>query len=299
MITLEKQVIKVLSISGPGTQFTHDDVSDLFSSSDPVCKIDSYTLKSENGSALEETAITLSNKTLSIDKTNPLVLDFDLQAKTVSGVTKSKNINVEVIGCGLETLTLAEPTNDVFNIYEKGSDAFPLKYSLKGIWTSTHPNDYIKSINGCQIINFKLCATLECTQELVSNVFAIVDDDLVVNVSVPITEMKVYLTPVTFGGIMDPKLVTIKICGMEIVTTVKVGEIKKFLEEPEPGIFTYEMDKLFENTDPLCPLGDFTLTSGGNPLPSIVGDKLGIKLEKKTLTIDKSKPLETKFYVEA
>jgi hypothetical protein len=81
VISLKKlEPLKVIVYQSPGAKFSYDDVTDLFKTSDPLCKVDSYKLYAKTGSALYETAIVLNGNKLSIDKTNPLLVNFELQA---------------------------------------------------------------------------------------------------------------------------------------------------------------------------------------------------------------------------
>ena len=191
-------------------------------------------------------------------------------------------------------MTLVKTESEFFDIYRSQVSTTPLTFSLKGIWTSVHPIEYIEKIEACFITGFKLCLSADCSQEPKSSIYSIAGTDLSINLSNPVTEETMYLTPVTFGGVMDPQKIKIKVCGNEILTTKNVGSLTRKLKEIETGLIKFDVEKLFENSDPLCPIDSYSLKSEtGGAFES----SDAIKLSNKTLTIDKSSPIEIKFKV--
>jgi hypothetical protein len=143
--------------------------------------------------------------TLLILRNNVFKVDFDIQARTIGGVKKDKRVNLDItISCGAETLTLAKPSSDVFDIFiDKISDE-ALIYPLSGIWTVVHKNSYIKTNDGCPIVSFKLCSDADCSNDAKSSTFSVSGNDLKVLTSSTISIEKIYLTPVTASGVIAP-----------------------------------------------------------------------------------------------
>ena len=95
---------------------------------------------------------------------------------------------------------------------------------------------------------------------------------------------------------MDPHKITIKVCGGEVLTTKTAGSLIRKLKEIGTGSFEFDVEKLFENSDPLCPIDSYSLKSKtGGAFES----SDAVKLLSKTLSIDKSSPIEIKFNIEA
>jgi hypothetical protein len=59
-----------------------------------------------------------------------------------------------------------------------------------------------------------------------SPTFTISGTNLSVNISNAITSETIYLSLVTPGGVTDPKLITIKVCGNETISLVESGDIE-------------------------------------------------------------------------
>ena len=119
--------------------------------------------------------------------------------------------------CGQESLTLSSPNNEVFNIFISSPSAEQKKYSLAEIWKATHPNSYVDSNIICGIDYFKICSTIWCSKDDKITHLNISNSELTIDISKSLSLNEFYITPVTKGGITDPQLVKLHICGNEII----------------------------------------------------------------------------------
>ena len=102
--------------------------------------------------------------------------------------------------CGQETLTLADPSNEVFDIFINSTSKDSLKYSLAGLWTTTHPNSYVDSNEICGIDYFKVCSSIFCNDDKIESYLNIFGSFLRIDISKSISLNEFYITPVTTGG---------------------------------------------------------------------------------------------------
>jgi hypothetical protein len=187
----------------------------------------------------------------------------------------------------------------MFNIYLKSISSVPLEYSLTELWRNSHPNVYVNSIDGCPIEKFKLCDNIACLNDSENPIFTIESNTLKVDLSKPLSEQTVYITPITTGGVMDPQPIKIKVCGGEVVSPKSQNPIISLLPLPISGEFKFDVKTLFDNSDPLCPIRSFKLESS-NGAPLVDKDAIkAIKLVDSTLTIQKSQVIKADFNVVA
>ena len=60
---------------------------------------------------------------------------------------------------------------------------------------------------------------------------------------------------------MDPKSITIKVCGNEIISLKSNDPVINLLPDPIDGEFKFDVKSMFDNTDQQCPIKLFTLES--------------------------------------
>ena len=102
--------------------------------------------------------------------------------------------------CGEETLTLADPSNKVFDIFINSTSNDSLIYSLAGLWKATHPNSYVDSNDICGIDYFKVCSSICCNDDKSESDLNISGSELAIDISKSISLNEFYITPVTKGG---------------------------------------------------------------------------------------------------
>jgi len=199
----------------------------------------------------------LSQAKLEVDRTSPATQIIILKASN-SDANIEKTVKALAVVCGEEKLTLVEENNDIFDIFERQVSETRLKFSFATLWKNVHPSSYINKINGCPIKKFMLCAKADCLEESNDSIIKIIGTDLEIDITKPISDAVIFLTPVTTGGVMHPLPIKLKVCGNEIVSPKSKDPIINLLPTPIIGQFKYEVDMLFDNSDPKCPL-DYSL----------------------------------------
>jgi hypothetical protein len=92
-----------------------------------------------------------------------------------------------------------------------------------------------------------------------SPTFTVSGTNLSVNISNAITSETIYLSPVTPGGVTDPKPITIKVCGNETISLVETGDLK--ISEMPSDTLTIVNDVVnwFSTNDVQCPINKYTM----------------------------------------
>jgi len=163
----------------------------------------------------------------------------------------------------------------------------------------THPNSYVAKNNLCVIENFKVCMTLECDTSYSGSTFLTKNSELIVDISKPLTQQTVYLTPITSGGVIKPLPIQILVCGNEVLEPRKSGAIINLLPFPITGFFEFQLSSLFTNSDFRCPINKFSLISESKGELTTDQKKSVTLIDNKQLKIDKSRPGDFNFYVKA
>jgi hypothetical protein len=82
----------------------------------------------------------------------------------------------------------------------------------------THPKSYVDSNDLCGIENFKICSSSACIEnDTIASHLNISGSELTIDVSKSMSLNEFYITPITKGGVIDPQLVRLHVCGNEII----------------------------------------------------------------------------------